>query len=128
MANMYNTKILPANEWYRLEGTGAEAEKVIPHLDPRTTNIEVVEKDNKVVGSWLLFPVYHAECVWIHPDHRNNGVVAKRLVVGMHRMARELGVKNIVTAATDDKIKQLILNHLDGRKLPGEFFVFPVGE
>lgn len=121
---MYNTRILPFEEWQKLEGT--EAEPLIDEMDPNEVFVLVVEKNNKVVGSWLLVLKWHAECVWIHPDERRNPVVAGRLIQGMKQMARRVNAQNLVTSAMNPEVKDLIVKHLQGVELPGKMFVFPV--
>lgn len=120
----YNTRLLPHSEWEKLVGT--EAEPLIGEMDPNEVFVLVVEKDDKVIGSWLLVLKWHAECVWIHPDERHNPVVAGRLIQGMKKMALAVNTKNLLTSAVNPEIEHLITSHLKGVELPGKMFVFPV--
>lgn len=119
------TRILPPEEWPRLRGT--EAETVWPHLDPQRAAIVVVEDEGVVIGCHVLMYVLHAECLWIHPDHRGKGGVARRLWAAVQRAARGAGVRSLVTAACDDKVKRL-LSHVGAIQLPGEHYSIAVGE
>jgi hypothetical protein len=122
---MYQTRLLPVEEWPRLVGT--ELETVWPHLDPSTAVVLVVEDESgQIVGCWSLFACLHAEGVWIAPDHRRRGVVAKRLLRGMQETARALGVTAVTTAAESSEIAALVTRHLRGQRLPGEMFVCPI--
>src|SRR3982750_4141044 len=118
------TRLLPPDEWYKLKET--EADPAYLHFDPQYTNVVVVEKEGSVVACWVLFPVYHAECVWIRKEDQKNPVVAGRLVKGMKHLATELGLKNLVTHAIDEEVKNLLTKHLEAKKIPGESFIFPV--
>ena len=117
---MYKTRILPVEEWHKLDGT--EPGLAYKHFDETATNVMVVERDDVIVGTWCLMPYYHAECVWISEKHRGNPVVVKRLLVGIRQMANEVGVNSVITSAVDEETIKL-LNHLEAEKLPGEHFV-----
>jgi len=116
------TRLLPSEEWPKLEGT--EAETVWPHLTP-DAKVMVVEDDGAIVGCWLLLPTWHAECVWVHPDRRTKGSVARRLWHYMHTMARAMGLKAVVTSATDDHVRHLLVRH-GAMELSGTHYVIPV--
>lgn len=120
----YNTRILPPEEWDKLKGT--EADPAYLNFDPQYTNVIIVECSGIIVGCWCLFPVYHAECVWIREEHQGNPVVAGRLVKGMMQMAKEIGLKNLVTSSLSEEIDHLITSHLKGKLLPGRPYIFPV--
>lgn len=120
----YSSRILPKEEWHRLVGT--EAEPIKDFLDPNEHFVLVVEKNKEIIGSWVMMLKWHAECVWISPEHRGNPVVAGRLMAGMKKMARNVNAKNLVTSSMDGEVTNLIMKHLKGVKLPGEHYVFPV--
>lgn len=114
---------LPRQEWPRLEGT--EAETLWPHLNPENTRVLVVEDEGRIVGTWLMLRVVHAECMWIAPDYRGSFGVAKRLLKGMRDTATEWGVPNVVTGSVDPHVTDLI-RRLGGYPMPCESFVLPV--
>lgn len=120
---MYSTRILPSNEWYKLDS------RYIPHevFDEDTTNIMVVERDGVIVGSWSLMPFYHAECVWISENHKNNPAIARRLLIGMERMAKELGVEAVITTAASDRVSKILKKLKNAEKLPGENYLIRFG-
>jgi hypothetical protein len=120
----YQTRLLPVEEWCRLKGT--EAEQVYHYFSKEHTNVMVVEKDKELIATWSLIPYYHAECAWVAEKYRKNPNVLKRLVVGMKKMANEVGVGSVIASATTEETAKLLL-HMDGQKLPGEHYVIHFG-
>lgn len=119
----FQTRVLPPEEWPRLAGT--EAETVWPLLSPEQAQVLVVEDGATIVGVWVLMRLVHAECVWIAPDHRGRGSVAKRLVRFMRERALAWGAKTVLGHPTDPAVASLI-EKLHGRRLPGQPYVLPL--
>ena len=117
-------RLLPRDEWPSLMGT--ELETVWPHL-PDAAQVWAVESKGSIVGCWALFPVWHAEGVWIEPTHRGKGRVALQLLHGLDAMASAVGVKHVATAALDEGVASLI-RHAGGTALQGQWFTLPTGE
>lgn len=118
-------RILPPEEWHRLDGT--EAESLWPLLDPDNAKVIAVEKDGELVGCWVAMRTVHAECVWIKPSHRGVFGVAMRLLKGMGRVAQEWGTNKVITGSVTPHVTDLI-RRLGGVPLPCESFVLPVGQ
>lgn len=118
------TRILPCTEYARLSGT--ELDTVWPHL-PERAQVLVVEDGDQIVGCWALYPLWHAEAIWISPAHRKVGRVARRLLQAMWDLARGVGAKTVITGAVDDSVRDLI-GRLGGFKLPGDQYVLTVKE
>lgn len=117
------SRLLPREEWSKLDGT--EAGPVWRQL-PDGAEVVVVEQDGHLVGCHVLVSLLHAECVWIHPDHRGKASVARRLWASVQRTAREVfGADHVITHATDDRVRGLVA-HLGGRALPGEAYIVSV--
>lgn len=117
-------RLLPPEEWARLQGT--EAETVWPSLTP-AARVVVVEQDGVIVGCHLLQPVLHAECLWIHPDYRGRSSVARRLWAAVKQTVREqFGVEWFATAAVSDEVRTL-LAHVGAVPLVGDHYMVPVG-
>ncbi len=114
------TRILPPEEWSKLAGT--EADAVIPHLATLHAQAMVVEQDGAVVGSWLLIPMWHAECLWIAPAHRGKSSVGRRLLRGLRAAATTLGIDRVWTGSMDVGTTRL-LAHYGAAQMPGEHFV-----
>ena len=117
------TRILPVEEWHKLDGT--EAAEARASLDPERCAIIVVEEGDQIVGCHILLWVLHAECLWIHPDHRGKSSAARRLWGAVQAAAASVGSPSLWTAACDARVRGL-LAHVDARELPGHHFVIPV--
>jgi hypothetical protein len=117
------SRILPPEEYPRLVGT--EAETVWPLL-PSTARVLVVEDEARIVGCWVLIPVWHAECLWIATEHRGKASVARRLLAMLRRVATAEIVKGIWTAAQDAGVQQL-LTKFGAKQVPGEHYIMPIG-
>jgi N-acetylglutamate synthase-like GNAT family acetyltransferase len=113
------TRILPPEEWERLSGT--ELGEVWPILPPACTKVLVVEDtDGRIIGCWALMNLYHAEGLWIAPDHRGKGSVARRLIRDMSKELRELGATTVITAAIDPAIVGY-LERMGAEALPASY-------
>lgn len=121
---MMNTRVLPVAEYSRLAGT--ELEAVWPVL-PDRAQVVVVEDEDQIIGCWALYPLWHAEAIWISPAHRKVGRVARRLLQAMWDLARGVGAKTVITGAVDDDVRDLI-GRLGGFKVPGDSYVLTVKE
>ncbi len=117
------SRVLPKEEWPRLKGT--EAETVWPHLNPARASVIVVEDDGLIVGCHVLMYVLHAECLWIAPEHRGKGSVARRLWMAVQRAVRSCGATSLVTGACDDTVRGLLM-HVGATRLPGEQYTVPI--
>jgi len=116
------TRILPQEEWPRLNGT--EAETLWPLLDPENARVLAVEEDGKIVGTWTLMRAVHAECIWIAPSHRGVFGVAKRLLRAMREVVTEWGTDRVITGSIDPHVTDLIVR-LGGFPLPCQSFILP---
>lgn len=119
------SRILPAEEWAKLEEVGAET--VWPLLDPARAQILVIEDEGQIVGTLTLMSVLHAECLWIKPSHRRGYGVMKRLLDGMWSAAQGAGAKALWSGSVSDTMTN-ILHRLGASEVPGRAFVFPVKE
>ena len=97
---------------------------VWPHYDPLDAQVLVVEDEGKIVGTWTLMRVVHAECMWIAPEHRGTFGVAKRLLRGMHKIASEWQARSVITGSVEPHVTDLIMR-LGGAPMPGAAFVLP---
>lgn len=112
------TRILPRQEYYRLEGTELEA---VRSTLPAAAQVLVVEDDGRIVACWSLMPVWHVEGVWIAPEQRGRLGVVRRLVAGMFGLARSLGAGAVLTAAMTPEVEDLC-RRLGGVEIPGKHF------
>jgi hypothetical protein len=116
------SRVLPRDEWPRLVGT--EAGEIWPHL-PEGSLPVVVEHDGAIVGCHVLIPYWHVECLWIAPNARGRGAVARRLWAAVRETARFMHVRTAFTAALDDRVRGL-LEHVGAMKLPGDHYCVPL--
>lgn len=113
---------LPREEWPRLAGT--ELESIWPVL-PEDARIVSVEDGDRIVGCWGAFWQLHAEGVWIAPDHRGHAAVARHLLTGMRRIARESGARTVATAGVTEDVIALLRRFPGAIELPGTHVVLP---
>ena len=118
-------RVLPPEEWPRLEGT--EAEALWPHLDPSRAQIVVMEEDGTIIATQTLMWVLHAECWWVHPTWRGRLSVIRKLWASVQCVARKMGAKTLATAATDDGVRA-ILGRIGARQLAGIHYVIALQE
>lgn len=116
------SRLLPRDEWHRLAGTELEAAASVL---PADAQVLVIEDNGEIVGCWSVIPYVHVEGLWIAPAHRKRSSVGRRLLTGMRRVAQALGADVVLTAATDDTVRQLITEY-GGVSLPGTHHVLPV--
>lgn len=114
---------LPRAEWARLAHT--ELGPALAYLPPGT-RISVVEQLGAIVGVWGLLPYWHAEGLWIAPEHRGRGRVGAYLLAGLRETAAAADIDVVLTAAITPAIDTLI-RHYGGRQLPGTHYALPIG-
>jgi hypothetical protein len=118
------TRLLPHDEWHRLDGT--DLSEGLSLLNPDHVDVLVVEDDGVIVAHWLLASMLHVEGLWIAPEARKSGVVARRLWRGMRETVAKRGASSVLTGAVTDDVKAL-LDHAGAMPLPDQF-VLPMGE
>jgi len=119
-----NARILPPEEWPRLNGT--EAEVLWPHMNPAESRVLVVENDEgQIVATWSLLRVVHAECLWCAPEYRGKFGVAKRLLRIMRETAAAWKVSAVFTGAASPHVEDLI-RRFGGVPLPFKSFTLPI--
>jgi hypothetical protein len=116
-------RILPPEEWSRLNGT--ESEKLWPRLNPENAQVVAVEEDGELVASWVLLRVVHAECIWVKPSHRGIFGVVKRLLGGMRTVAAGWGADRVITGSISPDVTDLIAR-FGGYPMPCESYVLPI--
>ncbi len=117
------TRILQPGEYPKLADT--EAGPIWPQLTPQA-RVVVVEDHGQLVGCHVLIAVLHAECLWIHPDHRGKTSVARRLWSAVRAEVRDhFQASGFATAAVSDDVRRL-LRHVDAEPIPGQHFMVRV--
>lgn len=118
-----NVRVLPPAEYPRLDGT--EAEELWPHLREDTSRVLVVEDGERIVGTWTLVLLPHAECVWIDPEYRGSPGVVRGLLSGMSELAQEAGISLLTCGPQSERVERFI-ERLGGRPVPGRAWFLPV--
>lgn len=116
-------RILPPEEWHRLEGT--EAGDVWQTFDPEQTRVIVVEEDGKIIGTWTVMRTVHVECLWAAPEYRGSFGLARRLLAGMREIASGWGARNVFTGSMSPHVTDLI-RRFGGIPAPCEYFILPL--
>lgn len=116
-------RMLDITEWDRLDES---LDPILMGMRPGTSRVVVVEDNGVIVGRLLLFPVLHAECLWIAPEYRKKTGVMRRLLDGMKAGAKSLGFDR-VWGASDSEAMTKILAHpkLGGIPIPALSVVLP---
>ena len=117
-------RVLPVSEWHRI--ATPETAAALPLLNPAKAQILVVEDDGQIVGHWIALQTLHAEGVWIAPDYRKAGGVARKLWRAMRQQAVDGGYGWLMTGAQTADVRALIVDHLGGQPLSVEQFVVSV--
>lgn len=99
-------RVLPPDEWSRLEGTLLA--DVWSELNPRQDFIVVTENGaGEITGCCALNRVWHLDGAWIAPDHRKKGSVGRHLYAGVRALLASLQVTEVQTMAVSEDGKAL---------------------
>lgn len=111
-------------EWHRLDES---LDDIIAGLRPGSSQIVVVEDKGEIVGHLMLFPVLHAECLWIAPAYRKRASVLRWLLAGMKSGAKALGFDRVWGSSVSDEMTKILAHpKLRGIVLPSLSVVLPV--
>jgi hypothetical protein len=119
-------RVLPPAEWPRILTEQPEsplaqqfAANGIP--DPASARICIVEREGRIVGSWMIFMACHAEPVYVNEDARTPSVI-KALLEQMVTALQAEGVTHAFALIADvDLLKNApMAHHLGFQKAPGE--------
>lgn len=101
-----NYRILSADEFDRedLVAIFESNQAFIPN--PLVSNIQVAEKDGKIIGLAVLQPQYHAEPIWVHPEYRDTNL-HKSLIESLLNPLKSLKNLRIFIFAPNSKIVTL---------------------
>lgn len=112
-------RILSPEEWQKVEDL--DISQLLPMVRPEDIQVIVVEAEGRIVASMSLLRMTHLEGTWVHPDHRNAGVVRALL-----RKASEASAKwtdtFVVTAAATEEVRA-ILGRMHAKKLEMDSYV-----
>jgi hypothetical protein len=118
-------RILPVAEWHRLKGTALE--EAVPHLDPKTTQIIVVQDRGEIVACWAVMLVTHVEGVWIHERYRRRSVrIVRALFEGMYAVARTFGARVVWTGSDSPDVTRILEKGNRARRVPFDSYLMTV--
>jgi hypothetical protein len=113
------TRVLPPEEWPRLEGTLLAS--VWPTFNPQFAEVIVVEDQaGAIVGSVALLTVLHAECLSI----TGQAGVARALWKALGERVAAAGGTAVWGAALEAPMQRLLTRHAEA--IPGDHFVVRV--
>lgn len=118
---MLETRVLPPEEWFKVSHT--DMHNVLPYVEPQDLHIVVVEDGARIVGVWGVMRIVHLEGVWIDPEYRGRGSVARRLLRATLQVAKQIAPRWVMTAADNDGVRRLITKHLGGVHVPGDSYI-----
>lgn len=119
---MLNTRLLPPEEWNRLQ-TGFPP--LGTTLRDGDAQVLVVEDGDRIVASLGVFRITHFESLWIDPEYKGNVGVARRLMRAAVEAARKWTDQWVWGASGTAKMNT-ILYRMGGRKMPVDTFVVPL--
>jgi GNAT superfamily N-acetyltransferase len=122
---MLQARVLPPEEWSKLEGLDNEVAAAWRQLPVDDVTIVVVENgDGAIVATWTTFACWHVEGLWVEPLHRKRGVAVGRLIETMRAVLVAKGVSAVMTGAASPEVERL-LAHVQATELPGRYYVLP---
>jgi hypothetical protein len=126
-----NARILPVEEWGRLDGT--DLSPLLPYVEPQNIAVMVVEDDaGEIAAHWCALQVTHFEGIWVAPKYRGNAGVIRPLLQLAYTLPRSRGEHWAFTGAEDteerglDRRVDVIIRRLGGVPLPMKLYVLPV--
>jgi GNAT superfamily N-acetyltransferase len=111
-------RVLPREEWSRLERTGFP---LFPGVRPEDIVVVVVEDDEKVVASVTILRATHFENLWLDPEQRNAGV-SRALLRAAIGAAHQWTDDWVFATAADDRMRDM-LNRVGAIRIPVDPYV-----
>lgn len=116
-------RVLPVEEWHRMDES---LDPILAGLSPIKSRVCVVEEDGEIVARVLLFPVLHAECLWVAPSKRKKGSALRRLWELTKRQAVACGFDRVWGASDSEHMTRLLAHpKLGGIPIPALSVVLP---
>lgn len=112
------TRILPPEEWSKLDGTGLQIATATP------SEVVVVEDEKGLAACVTVARVTLMECLWIRPDARGNAGVARALKRATFSRARAFGPLAFCGADREDVADYW--RRMNGIELPARWFAMPL--
>jgi len=119
------TRVLPRDEWPRLDGTLLEA--TWPHLPDEARVVVVEDADGQIIGCSALFPVWHQEGTWVEPFHRGRVSVNRALLKAMREQLHAVQAREVWMMARTPATAALCQKFGPSVSLSCEHFAVTIG-
>ena len=115
--------ILPPTEWGRIKAELPESPLAkLEHYADLEGLVIVVEQDGVLVGHWPLLLTWHAEPLYLAPEHRKTGPALKHLLEGLFATMRVSQVASAVVIIEDPEL-QAAAARLGFQPVPGQLYI-----
>ena len=123
-----NARVLPPDSWVRIlqeqpESPLAQQWSIHGIPDATHAHVCVVERDGRIVGSWMIFAAIHVEPVYIQPDARTPSIIKALLERTVQTLQDDgITIAFAVIADVDLLENAPMAHHLGFQKAPGELY------
>lgn len=115
-------RLLPVEERRALKGTPLDGLVIHPNAE-----VYVVEDEGgQVIGCWALLQAWHADGIWIHPDHRGKAGVGRELLACLSASGIAKQIPAVWTTIETPGVEELA-EKFGATRIPGAHFLLPVG-
>jgi hypothetical protein len=121
------SRLLPREEWSRLEGTEAAPLAGAPPGFPAEVLV-VEDEQGDIVATWALITRHEVEGLWVRPDQRLGRAAGRRILREMMALVRSRDILVLRTATDREEVVRMV-ERLGGCEYVGmRHFAFPVSE
>lgn len=120
---MLTSRILPQDEWGRLQGTELTYLASWPEDQPHAVVVYVVEDGDQILACWARMTTEHVEGVWVSPEAGAGAV--RRLLATMLEGLQADGLTQVLTQSLTPEVDAL-LERLGAAPLPGRVWLIPI--
>jgi hypothetical protein len=105
--------------------TGTEMETILPLLSDSAKVILAYEGE-KLLGTWSLYTMVHAEGIWIDPEHRGKAAVARALLTTLVNLVVSEFDAGVFMTASDKVSVERMVRSLGGVEVGGKHFAVAI--
>lgn len=117
-------RILPREEWHRLEVSGMAPMQDEMRLED--VQMIVVEDGERIVATMGTYRVTHFEGLWIDPEYRGNAGLGRRIIKAGISAARKWSDKWVWGSSGTPHMDE-VLSRLGGAHVPVKTYIIPIG-
>lgn len=119
-----NTRVLEPSEWHRVQDL--DVGELLQFVRTEDVKVVVVEHEDEIIASWTIMRMVHLEGVWVHPQHKNAGVV-RSLIRKTKEEAAEWSSAWVVTSAASDAVRA-ILSRMHAKKVEADMYTLALDQ